>query len=99
MTPEERSAKIDAQIAQNAADIRRLIVDSRSLLRRTERLAKSVKIRQHNFPGLQKEVTKEIKELRRAQAASGNASRKKLRKLVESVDRFLRRRRKKRTKE
>jgi len=77
MTPEERSARTAWRIAQNAADIRRLIVDSRSVLRRAERLAKSEKRLQHNLPASQKESSKEIKELRRAQAAS----RKKLRKL------------------
>jgi len=95
MTPEERSAKIDAQIAQNAADIRRLIVDSHTLLRRTERLAKSKKNLQRNPPASQKEVSKDVKRLRADQAAS----RKKLRKLVERVDRFLSKRRKNRTKE
>jgi hypothetical protein len=85
MTPEKRSAKIDAQIAQNAADIRRLIIDSRILLRRTERLPKLKKSLQRNAPASQKR--KDIQRLRTAQAVS----RRKLRKLVKNVDAFLRR--------
>jgi hypothetical protein len=61
-------------------------------LRRAESLAKPEKSPQRNRPASQKEVTKELKERRRAQAAS----RKKLRKLVEMADRFLRRCKKKR---
>jgi hypothetical protein len=79
MTPEERFDRIELVIEKNTNGIRDLIVVSRTILTTTEKVMTSLE-------ASQKEVTKQIQELRKAQAETDE----KLNILIDTVDRIIR---------